>query len=350
MNYVIREKSLLSGENNLEQLYAFKDFPVFMGCVNAPQYKDLAADMSWEICRDTGLIQLKKLLPLDILYLDQHNDGIGKVWQDHYLAFSKFLRKYKPKKVLEIGGAHDHIARNYMEMDSSIKWISVEPNPQYINNKKIKVIKDWFDDKFTLDENVDTIIHSHVFEHTYSPFEFISHIGKFLKIGDKHIFTFPNMLEMLKRKFTNCLNFEHTIFLTEYFTDYILQKQGFKIIEKEYYGDPHSIFYATQKIVSGDNDIILENKYIEYKKIFMNFINYHLDIVNNLNNKIEKSSKSVYLFGGHIFSQYLINFGLKEDRIESILDNSPIKQNKRLYGTSLNVFSPKILKKKDNVV
>ena len=139
MNYVIREKSLLSGENNLEQLYAFKDFPVFMGCVNAPQYKDLAADMSWEICRDTGLIQLKKLLPLDILYLDQHNDGIGKVWQDHYLAFSKFLRKYKPKKVLEIGGAHDHIARNYMEMDSSIKWISVEPNPQYINNKKIKI-------------------------------------------------------------------------------------------------------------------------------------------------------------------------------------------------------------------
>lgn len=350
MNYIIRKTSLLTNDYNLEPLYTFKNFPVFMGCVDTPQEDDLVADMIWDICRDTGLIQLKNLLPLDVLYLNQHNDGTGKVWQDHYLAFAKFLYKYNPKNILEIGGAHDCIAKNYMEINPEVKWIIVEPNPQYINNKNIKVIKKWFDEKFTLNETVDTVIHSHVFEHTYNPFEFIAHISSFLKVGDKHIFTFPNMLEMLKKNFTNCLNFEHTVFLTEYFTDYILKKQGFKILEKEYYGNPHSIFYATEKIENIEKNLVVDNKYHDYKKIFMDFINYHLDIINDLNRKIDESKYPVYLFGAHIFSQYLINFGLRTDKIVSILDNSLIKHDKRLYGSGMIVAPPKVLKDKGKVV
>ena len=39
--------------------------------------------------------------------------------------------------------------------------------------------------------------------------------------------------------------------------------------------------------------------------------------------------------------------GLNIERIKSILDNDIKKQGKRLYGTSLNVDSPKILKDKN---
>src|SRR3989339_417457 len=110
MNYIIRDRSLITGQKNLEHLYTLKNFPVFMGCVDTPQKDDYIADMIWDIYPDTGLIQLRKLIPLDILYLEQHNDGVGKVWQDHYAAFAKFLYKNKPgKNILEIGGAHDII-------------------------------------------------------------------------------------------------------------------------------------------------------------------------------------------------------------------------------------------------
>ncbi|MBU1203288.1 class I SAM-dependent methyltransferase [Patescibacteria group bacterium] len=344
MNYIIRDKSLLTGEKNLEHLYTLKNFPVFMGCVDTPADEDIKADMVWDICSDTGLIQLRKLIPLDILYLDQHNDGVGKVWQDHYRAFAKFLYKNNPgKNILEIGGAHDIIANNCLELDDKIKWTIVEPNPQYIKNKQIKVIQGWFDDKFSIHESVDTIVHSHVFEHTYEPFKFIEHIAKFLKLGQKHIFTFPNMEEMLKNNFTNCLNFEHTVFLTEAVTEYILEKCGFKILSKEYYGSPHSIFYATEKIALPSNPLVLENKYNEYKKLFMDFVNYHLNMVADLNKKIDSAKEPVYMFGAHIFSQYLIGFGLNTKKIVKILDNSAIKNGKRLYGTSLMVDSPKIL-------
>jgi hypothetical protein len=72
-------------------------------------------------------------------------------------------------------------------------------------------------------------------------------------------------------------------------------------------------------------------------------------MIKELNDQIEKSAKPVYLFGAHIFSQTLIQFGLKTDKIVSILDNSPMKQGKRLYGTRFTIESPKILKDKGPV-
>ena len=49
-------------------------------------------------------------------------------------------------------------------------------------------------------------------------------------------------------------------------------------------------------------------------------------------------------FGAHIFTTYLIAFGLDITKVESILDNSETKQGKRLYGTNIIVHSPEILK------
>lgn len=341
-NVTTRTSSILSNSEGLEPLYTFHDFPVFMGCTDKPSENDLCADMKWDIGTKTGVIQLRELLPLEILYLDQHNDGTGKIWHDHYEAFAHFLHKFAPKNVLEIGGAHDKIANNYFSLGGDAAWTIIEPNPEYISNPKIKVVRGWFDSNFKSNETFDTVIHSHVFEHTYDPVAFIEHIATFMKIGERHIFTFPNLQPMLEMKWTNCLNFEHTAFLTEQITDQLLTQAGFKIISKEYYGSPHSIFYATEKVTAGD-PTPFKNNYEQYKKTFLDFVHFHLDMVNELNEKIEASTGPVYLFGAHIFSQYLIAFGLKTDKIVSVLDNSPIKIGKRLYGTQLMVESPTII-------
>ena len=70
-----------------------------------------------------------------------------------------------------------------------------------------------------------------------------------------------------------------------------------------------------------------------------------MELVKDINRKILNANSAVYLFGAHVFSQYLINFGLNTSNIKCILDNDTKKQNKRLYGTNLKVSSPKILKK-----
>jgi len=71
-------------------------------------------------------------------------------------------------------------------------------------------------------------------------------------------------------------------------------------------------------------------------------------LIKNLNDKIEIHKGPIYLFGAHIFSQYLMAFGLKIDNVVNILDNSKLKQGKRLYGTDLFVKSPKCLKNVDS--
>jgi len=340
-NYIERKKSVLTGQESLELLYSLKNFPVFMGCVDEVSDEDIVADMDWYICRDTGMIQLKKLIPLEVLYLNQHNEGCGSVWREHYSAFSKFLQVYAPKNILEIGGAHGLIAKDYLKVIPETNWTIIEPNPTIVDDPRIKVIKKWFDNKFIFDGRIEAIVHSHVLEHTFNPAEFITNVAKFLESGQKHIFTFPNMFEQLSRKYTNCLNFEHTVFLTEHFTDYLLIKNGFKILRKEYFRD-HSIFYATEKI-----DVVTlqppTDQYNLNKKLFLDFTNYHEKLVVELNQKIAAAKQPVYLFGAHIFSQYLIAFGLDVTKIKGILDHGINKCGKRLYGTKFKIEHPRVL-------
>ena len=53
--------------------------------------------------------------------------------------------------------------------------------------------------------------------------------------------------------------------------------------------------------------------------------------------------RPLYLFGAHVFAQYLIAMGLNTEKIVCLLDNDKNKQGRRLYGTKLKVASPKIL-------
>jgi 2-polyprenyl-3-methyl-5-hydroxy-6-metoxy-1,4-benzoquinol methylase len=344
MNYINRDKDVVFGNHDLEDLYTFKKFPVFMGCVDQDISKDLLEDMNWKISKKSGMIQLNPLLPLDIVYSTEHGSGTtGKVWDEHHTSFANFVYKFKPKSILEIGGLHGILAKKYLELDNNVKWTMIEPNPIIDPNLPIKVIKGFFDDKFTSNEKFEAIIHSHVLEHVYNPDEFINHKSSFMNNGDLLIFTLPNMQVMLENNYTNCINFEHTMYITEPYIEYFLNKYNFELVEKQYFRKDHSIFYCARKT----NNVLANlpsGLYEKNKFTFQNYINNHLDDVNKINEIINKTNLPIYLFGTHVFSQYLISFGLDTSKIVCLLDNDLKKENKRLYGTSLISKSPKILK------
>jgi hypothetical protein len=343
MDQVIRLENVINQKKDLVLLHELKEFPVFMGCVDNDISKDLRVDQSWSISPDNGIIQLNSLIPLNILYQSQHAGGVG-LWADHHQKFAEFIQKQIPKSVLEIGGAHGILSREYKK-ENSIDWTILEPNPLPAEGVDATFIKGFFDDKFTFDGEIDTIIHSHVFEHAYYPDEFINHISNFLEEGQKLIFSLPNMEEMLKRNYTNCINFEHTVFITEPYVDHLLSKHGFKQVAKEYFKDDHSIFYAYVKDSSVKTVNLPNDLYEHNKKLYLDYVDYHKKLIGDLNEKIDNTSEdqSIYLFGAHVFAQYLIEFGLDTSRIICLLDNDSMKQGKRLYGTNMMVKTPKIL-------
>ncbi len=341
-NYINRPESIITKKENLEHLYSFKDFPVFFGCVETPKSNDMVADMDWSIDPETGVVQLTKLIPLDILYQEQHVDGCGPTWQQYYKDFADYISKQKPETILEIGGGMGALADKAIENLPNSTWVIVEPNPTHLGSENIKVISDFFDENFEYENKVDAVVFSQVMEHAYDPRSFLTAISKFIKPGGRLIFAYPNLQLWLSRKYTNALNFEHTVLLTDHHIDYLLPHHGFSVIDKREYKD-HSFFYTVERSDGIELPEKLENKYSEYKNIFLDFIKYHELMAEELNDRLANSDNPTYLFGAHIFSTYLLSFGLKTGKIISLLDNSPTKQGKRLYGTNLMVESPKIL-------
>lgn len=343
MQLLQRTVDVVTGSDDLEDLHTLPDFPVFMGVVEHPRAEDLTADMTWEISRTSGLIQLKNLLPLDVLYQAQTTtSAVGPTWMAHHRQFASFIQEYSPTSVLELGGAHGILSVEYQKL-SDIPWAVLEPNPSPVEECKADFIKGFFDDEFRFERSFDVLVHSHVFEHLYEPAKFMAQLARFMKTGKLTIFSVPDLSEWLKKKYTNCINFEHTVFLTEPYIDYLLAKYGFRTLEKHHVMDGHSIFYAAVRDDSAPEVALPTNLYAENRALYLDFVVYYEKLIRELNTKVRDWQGDVYLFGAHVFAQYLIAFGLDTSRIKCILDNDKRKQGRHLYGTELMVASPDIL-------
>ena len=346
---LIRDTSILDANSELEFLHEFKNVPASMACTTQTIDKDIVKNQIWDICKNTGLIQLREPLPLDIVYMFPHNDAIGKDWDLHNTNFVNFIKKHEVNSVLEIGAGSCKLAEKFLENGSGY-WVGMEPNHDYkkVNTKNFKLVREWFDENYQLDRDYEVIVHSHILEHIYNPITFLENVRSKMSNDTLHIFSLPNFKYSLSNKFTNQLNFEHTVLLTEDIVDTLLKRVGFKIIEKGYNAGLPSVFYAckkTKKIDLEFNTQIYENN----KSMFLDFVKFYQKEINNLNKKIKDFDGEVYLFGAHIFSQFLIYNGLDTEKIKNVLDNSEMKQGNRLYGTNFKVLSPKVLKNKSNV-
>jgi predicted SAM-dependent methyltransferase len=218
----------------------------------------------------------------------------------------------------------------------------VEPNPTPVPGCKARIIKGFFDENFKLEEEVDAVVHSHVFEHMYDPSVFVEHLAGFLVPGKKLIFSVPNMRVMVDRKYTNCLNFEHTIFLTEEYIEHLLARHGFRVIEREYFQDDHSIFYAAVRDSHVATKKIPASADERNRDAYLAYVEEHHQLIRSVNEDIRGRS-NVFLFGAHAQGQYLIGFGLDTGSIEAMLDNDANKHGMRLYGTNKIVHGPQIL-------
>ena len=155
------------------------------------------------------------------------------------------------------------------------------------------------------------------------------------------------MQRWLENKFTNCLNYEHTILLNEPVIEFLLAKNHFKVLKKRHFKE-HSVFFACEKIVAFKENhkqkIELKSQFEQNKALMREFFDFYKAKIAFLNENLAKTPKKVYLFGAHLFSQFLLYNGLCADKIAAILDNNPQKQGKRLYGTPFEVLSPRILR------
>ena len=327
--------------------------PIHMCCVDTPPEDDVRADMEWCISRGAGCVQLSRLVPLETLYAKDHGSGmVGGIWKDHHAEFCKFVASHDVRRPLEIGAGQGVLAKQFLEKSTQdVSWVLVEPNLPTWRHDRVTMVAGLFDATFVLPADVlpvDAIVHSHTFEHMYDPRDFLQAVSNFLSKGQKHLFSVPRLDLWLQRQYSNALNFEHSVLLTEGMIDTLLQSAGFVILEKRYFRDDHSIFYATEKQSAPTSFEAVQVEMCEYtqnRTLFLDHVRAQQEAVERINRALAASdNRDVFLFGAHAFSQFLIGYGLDVSRVLGILDNDPAKHGKRLYGTPFMIQGTTALK------
>ena len=317
-----------------------------MGVTNKKINDDIVIDMKIGACSHCGLSQMINLIKPNILYQKNHNDAVGSRWEDHHNKFSEFVLKKCGKSILEVGGGFGKIANKCTKKTKIKEWFFYEPNfnsntKKLITSTKIKIIRRTKNIKKI--EKVDTIVHSHVLEHFYDPISDLLSLSNYLKDDGNMIIAVPNIQEMLKKNMTNAYNFEHTYFINLNILKTIFLLSNFKIekIHKYY----EYIFFLNIKKKINPKKYKTNLNFSKTNYYVSNFIKNIKSITTSINTKLKKYKiNKKYIFGSHIFTIFLLKMGLKENYFEYVLDNSKMKNNKRLYGTKLITKFPRILK------
>lgn len=348
----IRTNNLLTNKNTMEHLFQIKDYPLSLSSIDKDYTNIKTMDMVFEICKETGIIQVRNAPSLNDIYINAHNSSYGKVWNNLFEEFKILINNYNFKTILEIGGGNLMLADKILKNNNKINNYTVyEVNStiKHTTDTRINFIQEYFTKDTILDKSYDFIIHSHVLEHVWDPVEFINVISNVLDNNNYHGFIVPNLKSTLTKKYANSLNFEHNFFIIEDYIDVILYNCGLKILEKKYYLD-HSILYITQK--ESISNIISKpypNLYTENKILAMDWINYNTNTVNNFNSQLQYFDGEVYLFGATNFAILLIKLGLNIDKVVGILDNCKQKQGQKVYGCDFIIQNPVIIQDKEKV-
>ncbi|MCF7910678.1 class I SAM-dependent methyltransferase [Candidatus Pacearchaeota archaeon] len=323
-------------------------FPLLPVCVESPIEEDYFIPFTISICNNCGLLMLKKIVAPEILYRIFHSDGIGKVWEEHYSHFFELIKKHHKKgKILEVGAGQGKLIKKLLS-NYNHNWIEVI-DPQYKGPvEDIFVHEELFSEKYAenIKEQFDSIISSHTLEHFTEFEEYFKAAWIALKEGGLLFTSVPNQEINFSKGYGNQLNFEHPSVCTNIHWLYLYQKYGFRIKEISFFRD-HSIQIAGQKI----------QKPLPYE---INIKELSIKILEEYNKQIEgrirkirefaDEKKENWIFGASNFTQPLFVYGLNENIFRGVLDNSPLKHNKRLYGTNLTCRKPEeILSGKENI-
>lgn len=312
-------------------------FPLLPVCVGDPREKDHLFDFTIGMCNDCGLILLLEIANPEILYKIFHSDGIGQVWENHYEAFSRLIKKYCPEgKILEIGAGQGKLIKKLLPLYPHGVEVM---DPQYFGpTEKVKIHPFLFSketsEKFS--DNFDAVVSSHTLEHFTEFKEYFENSWRVLKKGGLLFTSIPNQESNFAKGYGNQLNFEHPSICMNAHWMYLHYKYGFRIKEIYFYLD-HSIQFVAEKI---DPAMPMEVNVKELSlKILSQYAKSITDRISTIR-QLAKPDKENWLFGASNLSQPLFVYGLEENYFKGVLDNSPLKHNKRLYGTNLICRNP----------
>jgi hypothetical protein len=329
------------GAAELNPLLEIPGVPVHMGCIDQPAEADAFFDQRWATCPRCGSVQLAALAPLDLVYATQHNGAVGGVWARHHAALADFVAARAPHKVVEVGGASGALAREYVAQHDVDSWTVVEPNPTFTPEPPIHLIAAYVEEVDGVVGEADAVVHSHLLEHLYEPRAFLAGMREQARHDAPMLLSIPDLASLLAQSGANALNFEHTYFFDIELLRWMLRDAGYTVAEPQRF--EHHSFFLEARPDAEPGAAGPPPDASDGARAFLQFVETARADAQELIARAATFDGPVYLFGAHVFSQFLVGCGFPAERATAVLDNDPAKQGLRLYGTPLTVQPPAVI-------
>ena len=321
------------------------------------------------VCFDTTtkMVSIKKTFSSKMMFNNKYpyRSSMSRTMQKSFKYLSDDIkRKFKPKKILEIGSNDGSFLKNFNK-DMSI---GIEPcsNVEKITKKmKFNTIADYWGidlakkilkkfDKVDLIYSANTISHIKNLDNVFRSINIVLSNDGVLIIED------PSLLECLKRNTYDQFYNEHIYIFSYLALENILKKYNLEIFRIENL-DIHggSNRYFIKKMTSNrkiENSVKNQKKKeikfgLDKKKTFIEFSKRVKESRNRLITlfkKYKKQNKKIIGYGATAKSTTILNYcNISNSTIDYFLDTTKDKQNKYTPGTKIKIMKYKGFIKKD---
>ena len=289
-------------------------------------------------CSRCKTSQTKYLGDLDIIYKFNHADSTGSIMNNLHKEVKKTIASHisEISNIIEIGSAKGILSHSILESFPDIsKYYIVEPS--YIGAKHDKqiIINDFFENiDFSIYTDANTLIMSHVFEHFYNPIDILNIIKNNNNIKNIML-VWPDLEYYKDNNIYHCVNTEHTFYVDNKLIEILFNNISFKMVENIKYSNHSVIYYFTRCDFLEKQPLINENHSLE--KYFNDLLSKKDEIIEFIE-KNKNNNRKICIWPSSIHSQFLMMV-LKDIQIDYILDNSPNKIGKYIYGYNLECKS-----------
>ena len=308
-----------------------KDFSIPIGCysVNEKEYKSIFIPYNVLYCSLCKTVQTKYEGNVSLIYNESFAGLFGSTRNVMNVEFSKFILENQTiSSILEIGAGNGDLANLLLENKEYLYTII---DPSYWGQTENRtIIKSFLEDVEIKSLSADTVVMSHVFEHIYDPMSLIHKISALSDVNYIYI-NHPNLELFIKNGTYHVLNPEHIFYVENSFIEQIFLFCGFK--RKRVYDYVNfAVFFEFERV----NETI--SVFPENMNTLVDTQNYFSKVQTNIahiNTIIDKSTVPIYIWPSSAHTNFVISMGLHSDKIINVLDNSPHKIGKYLYGYNL---------------
>ncbi len=340
--------------NKLKNILNLNKQPLANSFLKSLNEKEKNYPLAVNACLNCTHLQLTHIVSPKIIYKNyDYMSGTTKTYlnymKDFFFICKKNIDLEKPNSVFDIG-CNDGSQLDVFKKKGFITC-GIDParNIYKISKKKHKIFCNFFDKKFIkkFNKKFDIIISQNSFAHNPNPSNFLKNAKKIMH--NKSILVIQtSQANMCKNNEFDTIYHEHINFFNIKSMKLLVERSGLflsKVIKNKIHGTSYIfIIKKYNQINKRLNNQIRDEKYLNinyYKKWSKNCFN-NVRNLKKILNSIHKKFKKVG-YGAAAKSNTFLNFS--KIKLDFIIDDNTLKQNKFTPGQKIPIFSIKELNK-----